>query len=640
MTQPSSPSNTTPATDSEPSKDLWAQLLSGSPTPPEFLSRWLKAVRQMTGAKQVAMVSPSPEDEQVHLWGSDPLVDTESIPPSWLTHAGQWVGQSGCPENPCVLRGNEQAMHGDATFDGQLLLVTLSVQERPAVAVLWFATDVSLMREGQLIQLMEGALRFYEYRTATEHTLAAAKRLGKVTAIQASLQRQSRFQTTAMELCNQLATEFDLERVSLGVLSGRHVKMVAMDHTEKTSRKMRLVQHIEEAMEECHDQDTIIGYPAENASYACGQARALSEHHGHGQIVSIPLPGENASSAMVLTLEASVRSPLTQESLEVLQLFCTLAGGPLQDTYDRNRFIAIRAAQKLRHGAAWCMGAKHTWMKLLALIVMGFVLFAFMAQGEFVIELPSSIEAVSTRTISAPVAGHLKSILVEPGEFVQSGAVLARLDDSELLREHASLVADHEARITEAAIARRENKLAEMHIARARANQVKARMDQVTYRIEQMVMKAPIDGYIVSDDLQRYVGRAVETGETLFEIVGATAEAGSNTAPIAMRVILQSKEEDIHYLQPGQQAEVVLASEPGEHIAATVQRIHPTAETVLEKKVQDNTFELWAEIKTPPMWLRPGMEGEAEIVVGKKSYAWIWTRRVRNWVQMKLWEWL
>jgi hypothetical protein len=31
------------------------------------------------------------------------------------------------------------------------------------------------------------------------------------------------------------------------------------------------------------------------------------------------------------------------------------------------------------------------------------------------------------------------------------------------------------------------------------------------------------------------------------------------------------------------------------------------------------------------------MEGVAKIDLGRRSYAWIWTRRIVNWVRMKLW---
>jgi hypothetical protein len=38
-----------------------------------------------------------------------------------------------------------------------------------------------------------------------------------------------------------------------------------------------------------------------------------------------------------------------------------------------------------------------------------------------------------------------------------------------------------------------------------------------------------------------------------------------------------------------------------------------------------------------PDWVRPGMEGTARIDAGSRAYPWIWTRRIVNWLRMRLW---
>ena len=35
--------------------------------------------------------------------------------------------------------------------------------------------------------------------------------------------------------------------------------------------------------------------------------------------------------------------------------------------------------------------------------------------------------------------------------------------------------------------------------------------------------------------------------------------------------------------------------------------------------------------------MRLGMEGLAKIDIDRRPYGWIWTRRLVNWVRMKLW---
>src|ERR1700722_4729229 len=61
----------------------------------------------------------------------------------------------------------------------------------------------------------------------------------------------ARFMAAAMALCNELASRYKAERVGIGFLKGRYVRLQALSHTEKITRHMQLVQDIESSMEEC-----------------------------------------------------------------------------------------------------------------------------------------------------------------------------------------------------------------------------------------------------------------------------------------------------------------------------------------------------------------------------------------------------
>src|SRR4051794_31999022 len=69
------------------------------------------------------------------------------------------------------------------------------------------------------------------------------------------------FMAAAMALCNELASRSKAERVGIGFLRGRYVRLKALSHTEKITRNMQLVQDIEGAMEECLDQDVEVIFP-------------------------------------------------------------------------------------------------------------------------------------------------------------------------------------------------------------------------------------------------------------------------------------------------------------------------------------------------------------------------------------------
>lgn len=61
--------------------------------------------------------------------------------------------------------------------------------------------------------------------------------------------------------------------------------------------------------------------------------------------------------------------------------------------------------------------------------------------------------------------------------------------------------------------------------------------------------------------------------------------------------------------------------------------IEPEAEVV----DGENVFRVRVELDEQPAWLRAGVEGVAKIDVGRRRYAWMWTRDAVDWVRMKLW---
>ena len=92
-------------------------------------------------------------------------------------------------------------------------------------------------------------------------------------------------------------------------------------------------------------------------------------------------------------------------------------------------------------------------------------------------------------------------------------------------------------------------------------------------------------------------------------------------------------EDEIYDIKVGQEGYLATASYPAQRIKFVVERINPIAEVVNQRNVFKVRVEL---LKTYP-WMRPGMEGVAKVDIDKRRYVWIWTRKIVNWIRMKLW---
>jgi len=169
----------------------------------------------------------------------------------------------------------------------------------------------------------------------------------------------------------------------------------------------------------------------------------------------------------------------------------------------------------------------------------------------------------------------------------------------------------------------RDGETAQAQIAQADADKVQAQIELLEYQISQASLISQISGVVVKGDLKRQIGAPVKIGDVLFEV-----------CPLeALRAQLMVPEDEIYDIEVGQVGYLATASYPGERIKFRVGRINPTAEVMNQR----NVFKVRVQLLQSYPWIRPGMEGVAKISVGKRRYVWIWTRKIVNWIRMKMW---
>ena len=78
-------------------------------------------------------------------------------------------------------------------------------------------------------------------------------------------------------------------------------------------------------------------------------------------------------------------------------------------------------------------------------------------------------------------------------------------------------------------------------------------------------------------------------------------------------------------------------TDPGNRLKFEVVRVYPMAEVKDQKNVYKVRCRLLGSVSGPSSGLRPGMEGLGKIRLGRRSYAWLWTRKLVNWVRMRFW---
>jgi hypothetical protein len=100
-----------------------------------------------------------------------------------------------------------------------------------------------------------------------------------------------------------------------------------------------------------------------------------------------------------------------------------------------------------------------------------------------------------------------------------------------------------------------------------------------------------------------------------------------------MRAEFSVNERDIQDLKEGQTVELATTSKPTSKYAGRVERIIPLGQA----KEGSNVFTVYVQLQeTSPGW-RPGMAGEGKIDVDRRTWAWIWTHRLIDFLRLKMW---
>jgi RND family efflux transporter MFP subunit len=233
------------------------------------------------------------------------------------------------------------------------------------------------------------------------------------------------------------------------------------------------------------------------------------------------------------------------------------------------------------------------------------------------------VEGQKQHVISAPFEGYWAEVLVRPGDTVQEGQLMARLDTKDLKAEQEKLQSECDLASGKLRQAFADADSSSVQQASAQLRQANAQLTLVEYKLQRSELRAPADGAVIFGDWYDQIGSPVETGKKLFEIA-----AGSG-----YRVVLQVPEEEIARVSLEQVGEIRVTGLPQKQFEFHVNRV--TAVAALDDR--KNTFRVEARLSDPGAPLRPGMQGVGKIVVAQNNLISIWMRPVSQWLRMKLW---
>ncbi len=211
------------------------------------------------------------------------------------------------------------------------------------------------------------------------------------------------------------------------------------------------------------------------------------------------------------------------------------------------------------------------------------------------------IEAFADATVIAKVGGEVRDILVEEGDDVKSGAVLARLDGDRLRLEKEQSEAN--LRKLQREYQRNLDLKGRGLISEGDFEKIQydmealqATFDLATLELGYTAIRAPISG-VISDRFIK-VGNTIDVNAPTFQV--------TSLEPLIS--YLHVPEREYRRINPGQVATIYIDALVGTEFAASVSRVSPIIDA------ETGTFKISIEVSDPSRRLKPGMFGRINIV--------------------------
>jgi len=253
-----------------------------------------------------------------------------------------------------------------------------------------------------------------------------------------------------------------------------------------------------------------------------------------------------------------------------------------------------------------------------------------------------SLEAVTTVKVGSQVSGIVQTLYADFNDIVKRGQTLARLDPSlfqtqveqaeanliraeadverlNVTRDAAKLALDRTAKLAakrlvseadlEAAQVELATADAQVKSAEASVAQSKASLNQARVNLEHTVITSPIDGIVVSRDVD--TGQTVAASmqaPTLFVLAADLAEMHLNAS---------IDESDVGQIEAGQVVSFRVDAYPDEAFAGRVAQVR------LQPVVSQNvvTYATVIDVENPQLKLKPGMTATVTIEVARRADA-------------------
>ncbi|MCB1091319.1 MAG: efflux RND transporter periplasmic adaptor subunit [Verrucomicrobiae bacterium] len=409
-------------------------------------------------------------------------------------------------------------------------------------------------------------------------------------------------------------------RVAIGLGRGARLKVEGLSGFAKVEARSHGTRLLASAMRESIGLEKVIAWPpieeSEAKIWPATDQTELIEAFAVRQMIALPLmsPEGKEIGAWIFFFKAG--EPFTPRKFALMEA-ATPHAAALLDLVRGSKPKGIRGMVN----RFWANASRYKKTALFAALVAAIVVLLVPVPHR--VAASCEVQPQMMRQVAAPLDGLLEEVMVKPGDKVEKGQLLAKLDGKEIGWRHAQALADKEMALKKRDVARSTTRdVAEVQMAQLEADAAAVQVALLEYQKANLEIRSPLDGYVLSGSLERSKGVPVSMGQKLFDI-----------GPVdTMYLEIAVPDSDIAWVKDGMDLTMRLEARPREKFNATIREIYP----VSESKDSENVFICIAAIDNRENELRPGMRGKVRIESGYRSLGWVLFHKPWDFVRLHL----
>ena len=470
-----------------------------------------------------------------------------------------------------------------------------------------------------MVDHVAGAASHWQLMTALSRLDWEAQSSAAAAELVAKIQGTDSLNAACFLVVDQLKSFFQCDQVAIGLVPpGKSGAMLtAISGMSDFDRSSEPIEALQNALDEAVVRGAVTAWPPLDTAerHATLAHRKLLEVSRADAVLSSALMDHNDNTVGALVFVGRrdiVHRPQRVNAVEAITPHLATA-------LTTRREMEPSRIRKLWQSVAGDQGSHRRKLLLIGgLMALAMVPFC---PWRYRVGVSCTLEPVTRRFSVAPYEGILKTSLVKPGDLVEQGQVLARMDDRELRWELQSAMADLERATKKRDVAMAEQDTSEKQMAALEMESLNLKIELLKHRERFLEVTSPIAGVVLAGDLDDAEGAPVKVGQGLFEV-----------APLEMvKLELAVLEEDLPSIEVGMQVKARMDGFRGAEVTGQIQKIHPRSE-IRENK---NVFVAEVELDNPENALRPGMSGKARVTSHIRPLGWIWFHKA--WHKLKIW---